>query len=78
MKSVPKISETEWEVMQVLWGRSPMTANEIFEVLMAQDPAWHPQTAKTLLNRLVTKKALCFKKEGRAYLYRPWFWKKSV
>lgn len=71
MKSVPKISETEWEIMKVLWRRSPLTANEIIEALTAQDPTWHPQTAKTLLNRLVKKKALAFKKEGRAYLYRP-------
>ena len=38
---------------------------------MKLDSTWHPKTAKALLNRLVRKGALGFKKEGRAYLYRP-------
>ena len=70
MKTVPKISETEWEVMKVLWANSPLSADEIIAQLATQD-AWHPKTAKTLLNRLVKKKALGFEKEGRAYLYHP-------
>jgi BlaI family penicillinase repressor len=70
MKTIPKISETEWEVMQVLWADSPLAATDIIARLAAHDD-WHPKTAKTLLNRLVKKKALGFKKEGRAYLYRP-------
>ncbi len=36
-----------------------------------EDPSWHPKTAKTLLNRLVKKKALAYEQAGRAYLYRP-------
>ena len=71
MKPVPKISETEWEVMQVLWARSPLAAGEIIDALVAADSTWHPKTAKTLLNRLVKKKALGYEKQGRAYLYRP-------
>jgi BlaI family transcriptional regulator, penicillinase repressor len=71
MKATPKISETEWEVMKVLWTKSPLAAAEIIESLTAADSSWHPKTAKTLLSRLVQKKALGFKKEGRAYLYRP-------
>ncbi len=70
MKKIPKISETEWEVMQVLWSESPLSAEQIIERLAAHD-AWHPKTAKTLLNRLVKKQALGFEKEGRAYLYHP-------
>jgi BlaI family penicillinase repressor len=70
MKTIPKISETEWEVMKVLWASSPLSADEIIVQLAAQDD-WHPKTAKTLLNRLVKKKALGFEKEGRAYLYHP-------
>ena len=71
MKRVPKISETEWEVMQVLWAKSPRSAGEIIDALVAADSTWHPKTAKTLLNRLVKKKALGYEKQGRAYLYRP-------
>lgn len=56
--------------MKVVWSNSPVSAQEIISVLAEQD-AWHPKTAKTLLNRLVKKGALGFTKEGRAYLYRP-------
>lgn len=71
MKNIPKISETEWEVMQVLWASSPLAAEDIIARLAEQDDGWHPKTAKTLLNRLVKKKALGFEKAGRAYLYHP-------
>lgn len=57
--------------MKVLWANAPLSAGEVIEALAASDPSWHPKTAKTLLNRLVKKKALGFQKEGRAYLYRP-------
>jgi BlaI family penicillinase repressor len=70
MSKPPRISETEWEVMRVVWSRHPRSAQEIIETLAAEDD-WHPKTVKTLLNRLVNKGALGFKKEGRAYLYRP-------
>ena len=71
MPTIPRISETEWEVMKVLWAHAPLTANDVIARLAAQDPSWHPKTARTLLNRLVKKKALGFRRDGRAYLYRP-------
>jgi BlaI family penicillinase repressor len=71
MKKTPRISETEWEVMRVVWTRAPCSAVQIIEALSRRDPSWHPKTAKAFLSRLVGKKALGFKKEGRAYLYRP-------
>ena len=69
-KKLPKISETEWEVMGVIWDEAPMTSAEVIAALQARDGSWHPKTAKTLLNRLVRKGALGFTKEGRGYLYR--------
>ena len=71
MPKIPRISEVEWEIMRVVWERSPMSASEIIDALVASDASWHPKTAKTLLNRLVKKGALGFSKEGRLYLYRP-------
>jgi BlaI family penicillinase repressor len=71
MKPVPRISETEWEVMKVVWAQAPCSAGQIIETLCRQDPTWHPKTVKAFLSRLVRKKALGFRKEGRAYLYRP-------
>jgi BlaI family penicillinase repressor len=56
--------------MKICWSRSPISAQEIIDTLAARDH-WHPKTVKTLLNRLVKKRALGFQKEGRAYLYHP-------
>lgn len=71
MKDIPRISETEWEVMKVVWAKGPCSAAEIIEALVSVDPDRHPKTIKTYLGRLTGKKALGFHKEGRGYLYRP-------
>lgn len=65
-----EISQAELEVMKVLWQQAPRTANEVVEQL-ANASEWHEKTVKTLLNRLVTKGAVSFEKDGRAYLYSP-------
>jgi BlaI family penicillinase repressor len=70
MASLPRISETEWEIMRVVWSRSPVTAADIIDDLSKNDPTWHPVTAKTLLNRLVKKGALGYSLDGRAYVYK--------
>lgn len=70
-KSVPHVTEAEWEVMGVLWsaGESPVTASAVVDAL-AGKKSWNPRTVKTLLNRLVKKKAIGFETEGKRYLYR--------
>lgn len=70
MKRLPRISESEWQVMKVLWAQSPTTANEVIAAL-ADTCAWSDKTIRTLLTRLVNKKALAYTKDGRSYLYRP-------
>jgi len=70
MAKVPKISEAEWEVMKVLWKTSPRTANEIVDQLKGKT-RWKRETIRTLINRLVQKKALAFEKKGRQYHYFP-------
>jgi BlaI family penicillinase repressor len=71
MKKIPKISDTEWEVMRIVWARHPITAAEVISRLSSNDPSWHPKTARTLLARLVQKKALGYQAEGRLYVYTP-------
>ena len=70
MKKIPKISESEWLVMRVLWSKSPLAAQEVFEQLDATTK-WKPKTIKTLIDRLVKKSAVKYEKEGRRYLYYP-------
>ena len=71
MKNVPRISDAEWEIMRVIWQRHPATANEVIEDLTTAGPNWHPKTVRTLLSRLVRKKALDYKTNGREYAYSP-------
>ncbi len=68
MKTLPKISESEWLVMQVLWSNGALTANEVVKKLTGQTK-WKPKTIKTLITRLMKKEAIEFKKEGRKYRY---------
>ncbi|MBT2115398.1 BlaI/MecI/CopY family transcriptional regulator [Dyella sp. LX-66] len=64
------ISEAEAVVMDVLWRRAPRSAEEILaEVGPAQ--GWQEGTVKSLLNRLLKKKAVKAEREGRRYLYAP-------
>ena len=65
----PKISDAEWEVMKVLWERTPQSTNEIVAALSKRK--WSPPTIRTLIGRLVQKGMLRFEKEGREYSYFP-------
>jgi BlaI family penicillinase repressor len=70
MRKLPKISESEWLVMRVLWLKSPLAAQEVFEQLDGKTK-WKPKTVKTLIDRLVNKGAVKYEKDGRRYLYYP-------
>jgi BlaI family penicillinase repressor len=70
MKSLPRISDTEWIVMRVLWSSSPLTAGQVVKAL-SQGTPWMPRTIKTFLGRLVRKGAIGFTTEGRTYSYFP-------
>ncbi len=70
MDELPRVSEAEWEVMQVLWDRHPRTAAEVIEAL-GPERGWSDRTVKTLLSRLLKKGVLAHESEGRRYLYRP-------
>lgn len=65
-----QISEAESAVMEVLWRRSPLAAEEVVAAL-ERSQQWQEATIKTLLNRLLTKKAVHAEKDGRRYLYSP-------
>jgi len=70
MTSTPKISEAEWVVMEVVWRQNPITALEVVQQLTAHKQ-WQDQTIRTMLRRLIRKKALTYKAEGKVYYYAP-------
>lgn len=68
MTSLPQISESEFEVMKVVWKHTPINTNEITERLM-RTTSWGPKTIQTLIKRLVTKGALSYEKQSRVFVY---------
>ncbi len=66
----PRISDSELEVLQLLWDESPLGATELADRLPAGRD-WTLATVKTLLSRLLAKGAITAKAEGRRYQYRP-------
>ena len=56
MPQPPKISEAEWEVMNVLWKEAGLTAAQVYERLKQQ--GWKLNTVRTFLTRLEVKQAL--------------------
>ena len=65
-----QISEAESVVMDVLWQRHPLGADDVVGAL-AESRHWQEPTIKTLLNRLLKKGAITAEKDGRRYLYSP-------
>lgn len=65
-----RISDAESVVMDVLWRRSPLAAEDVVEAL-GNSQQWQEPTIKTLLNRLLKKGAIAAEKDGRRYLYSP-------
>ncbi len=63
------ITESEWQVMQIIWNDSPQALQEILEKLKQTE--WSKTTIQTYLARLVKKGALSTKRQGKGYLYYP-------
>lgn len=68
MREIPQISEAEYEVMKVVWKYEPISTPEVVEKL-SKVRDWKPNTIQTMLTRLVKKKALQVRKNGRVFIY---------
>src|SRR6202012_1750391 len=56
MKKIPRISEAEWEILSILWKKSPLTAAEVFAAI--PNTSWKLNTVRTFLTRLEKKGAV--------------------
>ena len=72
-----KLTEAEWQIMNVLWERYPATARGIAERL-PQEVSWAYTTIKTLLTRLVGKGAVKEGKKGNTSIYEPLLTRKNA
>ena len=69
MKPIPRISESEWEVLGVLWKKAPLTAAQVFDKL--RDKNWKFSTVRTFLARLEKKGIVASQDAGGAKTYSP-------
>lgn len=69
-ENIKNISDSEYEVMKVIWKHYPIKANDIVEIIRPHRD-WEEKTVKTLINRLMKKGIITYEKDGKAYLYVP-------
>lgn len=65
------VSETELEILKVLWERGAGTVREINQALRGQGRRWAYTTVLTLLQRLEAKGYAASDKSGLAHVFRP-------
>ena len=65
-----KLTEAEWQIMNSLWEKWPATAREVADRL-PDDVKWAYTTIKTMLTRLVEKRAVKEVKKGGVGVYTP-------
>ena len=67
---LPELTETELEIMKVLWESGRLSAREIHEVLEPRYQ-WSYSTTRTMLERLAKKQCLDKKSFHGLFLYTP-------
>jgi BlaI family penicillinase repressor len=65
-----KLTQAEWQIMNALWEKHPATARDIMSRL-PKDVKWAYTTLKTMLSRLVEKKAVSEQKNANTSFYEP-------
>jgi predicted transcriptional regulator len=65
-----RISTAESQVMEAVWRRGPLGADEIVGEV-GEPQGWGEATVKTLINRLLKKKALVSERSEGRTRYRP-------
>ncbi len=69
MSPPSSISDSELEVLKVLWGRDTGSVRAIHDSLQADGKEWAYNTVQTLLNRLANKGFVSTELKGRAVEY---------
>lgn len=71
METKKKLPDSEFELMKIVWANpSPISTNQIMERLeVGKD--WKPQTALTLLTRLIERGFLRSERVGKERIYFP-------
>jgi predicted transcriptional regulator len=65
-----KLSTLEWEIMEVLWAESPLSASEVHENLPDHHTC-HVKTVRSLLDRMLKKEAVARSKKHGVWVFVP-------
>jgi BlaI family transcriptional regulator, penicillinase repressor len=65
-----RITEAESQIMDALWRKSPLSADQVVADVVARQP-WGEATVRTLINRLLKKKAIKSERVEGRHQYRP-------
>lgn len=68
ISDLPKISDAEWKVLNVIWNNPRITATNI-ELVLGKKEIWKFSTIKSLISRLLKKEVISYEKIGKEYLY---------
>lgn len=74
-KNIPKITDGELNVMEVIWGKHPISASEIVAVLK-KSINWNRNTTYTFIKRLVDKKVIS--REDPGFICNPLYTKDEI
>ncbi len=69
-KPLPDVAKSEWVLMEALWARGHATATDLQKDLEPQQ-GWAYSTVKTMLDRLVEKGYVKWRRQGNVYEYSP-------
>ena len=67
-KPTVELTEAEWSVIKAVWESEPCTAPAIQEKLF-KPTGWTYSTVRTLMDRMVAKRVLKAKKQGKLTIY---------
>lgn len=70
MKADLQLSDSEWDLMKILWEHAPASVNEIAEHAQ-QITQWHPKTVRTMLIRLDKKGIVSYAVHNGVQHYQP-------
>jgi predicted transcriptional regulator len=69
MKQVQKISDSEMEIMEIIWGAGGTASSTLISEKLSGTKAWKHSTVLTFLIRLVEKGVLSITKNGKVNTY---------
>ena len=69
MSKTTRISDAEWDVMEIVWNFGTATAAQVIDALAHRE--WNHRTVRTMLSRLVAKGILRREGRGQTSVYRP-------